>query len=648
MDQLIIGTAGHVDHGKTVLISALTDVDTDRLKEEKKRGISIDLGFAPFKLPSGRIAGVVDVPGHERFIHNMLAGAAGMDLVMLVVDASEGVMPQTREHLDILQLLGVRNGIVVITKIDLADQEWRELVKDEIKDELKGTFLENAPIHAVSAHTGEGVEELRQLIDELTAGLENRNASGPLRLPIDRSFVIAGFGTVVTGTLVQGSVRVGDTVAVVPPEQEARVRNIQVHEQDVKEARAGSRVALNLSGLDKNEVLRGSVVSSPGYYRPTILIDVSVELLARSKRRLKNLDPVHFFLGTGRSVARILLLDRDELNPGENCLAQCRLDRGLVAERGDPFVIRSYSPMTTIGGGMILDPYPPKHRRFRSQVIAYLEELRKAPAAGGDAAFVHSKLEEMIVASIESLVKETRLDRETINHILEENKQKGFVEQLDDAYIMAAKLKEYEQVLLHELEKYHQKYPLSPGISRARLKGVLPKAFGQKEYDALLKRLEENEQISGKSELVNLYGFAPEPSGKDKKQLDHLIGVYRAGWLQPPSVKNAIEEAGIDPARKDEFFQYLQNANILVKVNEELYFHSDAYREANSLLSGHFASESNLTLAQFRDLAGTSRKYAQALLEHFDQQKLTRRIEDYRVPFKLDLNQESTSGKNDK
>jgi len=638
LDQLIIGTAGHVDHGKTVLISALTGVDTDRLKEEKKRGISIDLGFAPFKLPGGRIAGVVDVPGHERFIHNMLAGAAGMDLVMLVVDASEGVMPQTREHLDILQLLGVSKGIVVITKIDLADREWQELVKEEIREELKGTFLEDAPIHAVSAIKGEGIEELRELIDEFTTGLESRNAKAPLRLPVDRSFVIAGFGTVVTGTLIQGSVKSGDTVAVVPPGREARVRNIQVHDRDVKEAAAGSRVALNLSGLDKDEVLRGSVVSSPGYYRPTELIDVSVELLANSPRSLKNLDPVHFFLGTGRSVARVLLLDRDRLQPGESCPAQCRLDRGLVAERSDPFVIRSYSPMATIGGGVVLDPYPQKHRRFRPDVISRLEKLKQSPTAGGDQAFLRSKLEELEVAGLEGLVKETRLAREIIDALLQGDLKNGLLKRLDDSYILTDKLKEYEQALIDELQNYHQKYPLAPGVSRARLKGLLPKVFGQKEYDALLKRLEENKRLTVKGELVSLYRYEPKPSGKDKKQLDHLIDIYRSGWLQPPSLKNALEQAGVDPNRRDEFLNYLLLKGTLVKVSEDLYFHSDAYREATGLLQKHFASESTLTLACFRDLAGISRKYAQALLEYFDQQKLTRRIEDYRVPFKLELN----------
>jgi len=635
LEQLIIGTAGHVDHGKTVLIKALTGVDTDRLQEEKERGISIDLGFAPFKLPSGRLAGVVDVPGHERFIHNMLAGAAGMDLVMLVVDASEGVMPQTREHLDILQILGVQKGIVVITKADLVEEEWRDLVQEEIREELSSTFLEEAPILTVSALKGQGLEELKAMIDEMTAVLEPRSSSGPLRLPVDRSFVIAGFGTVITGTLVQGSVKTGETVAIVPPGLEARVRNIQVHDADVKEALAGSRVALNLSGLEKSEVQRGSVISTPGYYRQTALIDVAVELLPRAPRKLKNLDPVHFFLGTARVVAKLLLLDSEELLPGETALVQCRLDRPLVAERGDPFVIRSYSPMTTIGGGKVLDPYPARHRRFRTEVIERLRELQQAPSAGGDSAFIRRKLEELLAADIARLTKETRLDRSKIESILEELITRNQVKKLGSSYLVTGILNECEDKMLAELEDYHRKHPLSPGLSRARLKGLLPAALSQKDYDALLDDLKERQKVSTNSDLVTIYGFKPEPLAGDKKLLDTLEEIYRSAKLQPPSLKDAAEKAGMPMARKDELFGFLQGKGAVVKVSEELYFHSDAYHEALNLLRSHFAENEQLTLAQFRDISGSSRKFVQALLEHFDQAKYTRRVEDYRVPFKL-------------
>ncbi len=637
MEQLIIGTAGHVDHGKTQLISALTGVDTDRLREEKERGISIDLGFAPFRMPGGRLAGIVDVPGHERFIHNMLAGASGMDLVMLVVDSSEGVMPQTREHLAILELLGVRKGIVVVTKIDLVEEEWRELVQDEIREELRGSFLEDAPSHAVSAYTGQGIEELKILIDEMTAVLEARDSAGPLRLPVDRSFVIAGFGTVVTGTLVRGTVRVGDTVEIIPPGLEARVRNVQVHDSDVAAATAGSRVALNLSGLERDRIIRGSVIGAPGFYKPAALIDVALELLPRAPRRVKNLDPVHFFLGTARTVARLVLLDQDELRPGEKGLVQCRLDRPLVAERGDPFVIRSYSPMTTIGGGKILDPGPSRHRRFRPEIIAHLEELKQDPTEGGDAAYLRSKLEERVIADLDLLSREVRIDREKTREVLEDMIKSGQVEKLGGAYIIKAALESYEKLILEELEKYHRHNPLSAGISKARLKGFLPAAFGQREYDVLLDNLENRSLIAAPGDLVRLLYFSPEPSPQDKKQLDALGALYLQSKLQPPSVRDAMEKAGANPGRKDEFYGYLQSQGVLVKVSEELFFHHREYTVALELLKSHFRENKTLTMAQYRDLSGGSRKFAQALLEHFDREKLTRRVDDYRIPLKLKM-----------
>ncbi len=637
MDDLIIGTAGHVDHGKTVLIKALTGHDTDRLQEEKERGISIDLGFAPFRLPGGRLAGIVDVPGHERFIHNMLAGAAGIDLVLLVVDAGEGVMPQTREHLDILQLLGIKNGVVVITKIDLVENEWRELVQEEIREELAGTFLEEAPIIAVSALKGQGMEELKQLIDRQTAQIEPRSAAGPLRLPVDRSFVISGFGTVVTGTLAQGSVKVGDTVEVVPPGLEARVRNIQVHDDDLKEARAGTRVALNLSGLEKSQVLRGSVVSSPGYYRETGLLDVALELLPRSQRPLKNGDPLHFFLGTARSVARAILLDRDELKPGQNGLVQCRLDRPLVAERGDPFVIRSYSPMTTIGGGIILDPYPARHRRFRTEVIKTLEELKSAPtSAGGDAVFLRQKLQELVVADSGKLAKETRLDKGKVESLLAELVRSGRVINLGESYFPDAIYKQLVNTIKKALEDHHLKQPLSKGLSRSGLKNALPAAVTQRDYDALLKELQDQGLITFSGDRVSIFGFSPSPSPADRKLIDRLAAVYHSAGLQPPSVRDAFSEAAAPPERKDELLSYLQGEGLLSKVGDDLYFHGEAYQKALVILKEHFKNEDKITLAQFRDLTGGSRKYAQALLEHFDNARYTRRVEDHRVPFKLE------------
>ena len=635
MKHLVIGTAGHVDHGKTVLIKALTGVDTDRLREEKKRGISIDLGFAPLELPGGRLAGIVDVPGHERFIHNMLAGAAGMDLVLLVVDATEGIMPQTKEHLQILQLLGLGKGIVVITKTDLVEPDWLELVHEEVGGGLKGTFLEGAPIQAVSAFTGQGIAELKELIDRATLDLPPRDSTGPLRLPVDRSFTIAGFGTVVTGTLFRGSLQVGDGVEIVPPGLEVRVRNVQVHERDRQEARAGQRVALNLAGVEKKEIGRGSVIASPGYYRPTALLDTSLTLLPGAPRPLKNLDPVHLFLGTARVVARLLLLDCEEIKPGEERLVQCRLSHPLVADRADPFIIRSYSPMTTIGGGRVLDPSPSRHRRFRQASFAHLKELARDPEAGGDGAFVYRKLAGMVIAHLQHLARETRLDEARLQDVLKELIREGAVEKLGQSYLARASLEEWEQKTLQAIAEYHRRHHLLPGISRAQLKGVLPRELGLKEYDLLLERLQQQGRIELREERVSAKGFNPRPSAEERGRLEQLAEIYARGSFQPPTVKEALERVGAGEPQREGYFSYLLSGGLLVKINDELYFHRETYERAVELLRRHFAGVPTITLAQFRDLTGSSRKIIQPLLEHFDQLKLTRREGDHRVPLKL-------------
>ncbi|MDO9574227.1 MAG: selenocysteine-specific translation elongation factor, partial [Candidatus Contubernalis sp.] len=381
MKSIIIGTAGHVDHGKTMLIKALTGEDTDRLREEKERGISIELGFAPFRLPSGRIAGVIDVPGHERFIHNMLAGISGIDLVLLVVDASEGVMPQTREHLGILQLLKIKKGIVVITKIDLVEEEWLDLVQEEIKEELQGTFLENALIHRVSVVKEEGIEELKVLLDKLVEEVPSKKQNAPLRMPVDRIFSVSGFGTVITGTLLSGAISTGEIVEILPHKIEARVRQIQVFEKPVEKAFAGQRVALNLAGIEKARIERGDVIAGPGFFKAKKLIDARINLLSVLKKPISNLTPVHFYLAAKRLVARVLLLEKEELAPGESSLVQCILDKPVVAHSGDHFIIRSYSPMTTIGGGVVLDGQPVRHKRFRQEVINRLNILEEGDPA---------------------------------------------------------------------------------------------------------------------------------------------------------------------------------------------------------------------------------------------------------------------------
>ncbi|NLB51457.1 MAG: selenocysteine-specific translation elongation factor, partial [Syntrophomonadaceae bacterium] len=371
MKRIIIGTAGHIDHGKTTLVKALTGFDTDRLKEEKQRGISIELGFAPFTLPSGQKAAIVDMPGHERFIRHMLAGAFGIDLVLLTIAADEGIMPQTREHMDIIELLGIDKGIVVLTKKDLVDEEWLMLVEEEVETYISKTSLKGMPIIAVSAFTGEGIKELNDFIEKLTLEVQERSSQGYVRLPIDRVFTVPGFGTVITGTLWSGKISTGDTVEMMPPQKKVKIRTIQVHNEKTNVAYAGQRVAVNLQGIELNEIKRGYLLVTPGFLTPSFRIDTRLHLL-KGTRTIRNWNRIRFHLGTTEALGRIVLLDRDELNPGEEAYAQIVLEKQIVANKGDPFVIRYYSPVSTIGGGTIIEPNAPKQKRFKEEV---LEEL---------------------------------------------------------------------------------------------------------------------------------------------------------------------------------------------------------------------------------------------------------------------------------
>ncbi|OHB32150.1 MAG: selenocysteine-specific translation elongation factor [Desulfuromonadaceae bacterium GWC2_58_13] len=628
--HIIIGTAGHVDHGKTELIRALTGQETDRLKEEKERGISIDLGFASFRLPDGQVAGVVDVPGHERFIHNMLAGIGGIDLVLLVVDVNEGVMPQTREHLQILQLLNIRRGILVLTKCDLAEEEWIDIVEEEIREEVAGTFLEKAPFCRVSSLSGDGLPELVKQIGQNIRELPPKDADGPLRLPVDRHFSLAGFGTVVTGTLLSGTVKPGDTVEVIPPGEQVRVREIQVHGEKLPEARAGQRVALNLAGLDRNQLQRGAVVGSPGIFEQTERLDVRLTLLPSAPRPLKFRDPVHFYLGTARVVGVVALLDRDLLEPGESALAQIHLDRPLVAHRQDRFIIRSYSPMTTIGGGQVIDPAPIKHKRFRDEVMAALKELES-----GEMAFLMQKLSEMICPRIKDLELASGMGRERIEqHLLALQKEQKTV-RLGEQWATLTSMRAWRHQLREAVRSYHEKNPLHPGIPHATLKGTLPAKLAPKAYDQLLSEAIAAGELVQQQEWVVLPGFRPTPTPEQQKLIDLLESAYRTEGAQAKNKNAMLEQLGQNNDRCEDCFTFLFASGRLVKLNDESFFHRDTYDRALSLLCRHFADHETLTMGEFRDLLGSARKQTQALLEYFDSQKYTLRKEDLRVAWQL-------------
>ncbi|MGE4578006.1 MAG: selenocysteine-specific translation elongation factor [Desulfuromonadales bacterium] len=628
--HVIIGTAGHVDHGKTELIRALTGKETDRLKEEKARGISIDIGFAPFRLPSGEIVGVVDVPGHERFISNMLAGIGGIDLVLLVVDVNEGVMPQTHEHLQILDLLQVPRGIVVLTKCDLAEPDWVDIVEEEVREEISGTFLKDAPCCRVSSITGEGILELVKTIAEEVKALASKDADGPLRLPVDRHFTVAGFGTVVTGTLLSGTVRPGDTLEVLPPGETTRVREVQVHSKKVDAAFAGQRVALNLTGIERSRLQRGAVVGTPGIFEQTDRIDVRLTLLADAPRPLKFRDPVHFYLGTAKVVGMVALLDRDTMEPGESAIVQIHLDRPLVAHREDRFIIRSYSPMTTIGGGKVIDPKPVKHRRFREEIMSALAELES-----GEKSFLLQKLSQQGCARVKELELISGMGKERITDHLQTLEQDGKVVLLGDQWTISESIRSWLHQLQEETKRFLGQNPLLPGIPHATLKNTLPATLSAKGFEQLLEQAVAEGLLAQQGEWVAIPGYVPTPSEAQARDINRIEEAYRSAGFLAKNKREMLDQLGLSAEKADPYFGFLFAQERLVRLSEESFFHVETYQLAVDALRKHFASQQTLTLAQFRDILGSARKQTQAVLEHFDSLKYTMRRGDERVAWKL-------------
>jgi selenocysteine-specific elongation factor len=626
----IIGTAGHVDHGKTVLINKLTGINTDRLKEEQERGISIELGFAPFKLDDGSIVGVVDVPGHERFIHNMLAGIGGIDLVLLVVDVNEGVMPQTREHLQILQLLQVPRGILVLTKCDLAEEDWIDIVEEEVRETLAGTFLAKAPCCRVSAKEGTGIDTLKQTIAQMLHELAPRDEDGPTRLPIDRHFTISGFGTVVTGTLLSGRIRVGDTVEVLPPGESVRVREVQVHGQKAEVSCAGQRVAVNLAGFERSDLQRGAVVATPGFYTMTERLDARFTLLKEAPRALKFRDPVHLHMGTAKLTARIVLLDRDIMEPGETALVQFHLDTPLVAHRQDRFIVRSYSPMTTIGGGQVIDPAPRKHKRFRDEVMRGLNELES-----GEGSFLVQKLAELGCAKAKDLEQASGLGRDRVATLLDTLASAEQVHRYGDQWVTAETARAWQRVLVEAVDNFHRDNPLQPGIPHATLKAALPTKVAPKSFEQLLTDLVAETKLVQRGEWVARHGFTPRPTEAQKLLLQGLEKVYLAAGVEAKGRVDMLALARVPEGQVESLLAFLFANGTLVRLNDDSFVHQEAYEKALSALKNHFSSKETLTLAEFRDLIGSARKQTQALLELFDSLKYTMRKGDERVAWKL-------------
>ena len=630
MKHVIIGTAGHVDHGKTLLVKALTGIDTDRLVEEKKRGITIELGFAHLDFDDGTQAGIVDVPGHEKFIKNMLAGAGGIDLAMLVVAADEGFMPQTVEHLGILSLLGIRDGLVVITKCDMADPEWVEMVKEDVRTHVEGTFLEGKPVFTVSAYTGRGISELRQALKELVQKAAEKNMRTPFRLPIDRVFSVDGFGTVVTGTLIEGSVSNGDMAEILPGGVQARVRNLQVHDRDVETAYAGQRVAINLAGVKKADLGRGDVIARPGSVRTSLMLDARLQNLKNSQRTILSGSQVHLYHGSAVRLCKVVLLDRDALQPGESCYAQLRLTEEIAAKRGDRFVIRFYSPLETIGGGVVLDDLPRRHKRGDQAV---LEALAIRESGSGDDQLVQLVAEHgHSLPTLEKLAAPQNLDREELGRSLEELTSAGKVLQpLPGRYLAASVFDAIWDSCRGLLEQYHRQNPLHAGMKVAELRQKLLKNTDQAVADAILAALAREGKIKAVADRYALADFAVHLTKRQSAIREKLLQTYRKAGLEVPGLDEVI--ASFPPAEQGDCRQVVESlvsGGGLVMLTPQLCLHSQVYAQVCDKTRDFMAEHQELTLAEFRDLLGTSRKYALAVLEYYDKNKILKKDGDVR------------------
>jgi selenocysteine-specific elongation factor len=616
--HVVVGTAGHIDHGKTALVRALTGIDTDRLPEEKARGITIDIGFAYLEEP-GLTIEIVDVPGHERFVKNMLAGVGGIDLAMLVVAADEGVMPQTREHLAICSLLHIPSGLCVLTKRDLAEPEWLELVRDDVGSLLRGTFLAGAPILAASAKTGEGLPELRAALAALARGVRAKASDKLPRLPIDRVFTVKGFGTVVTGTLTEGRLGVDDRVEVYPRGIQAKVRGLQAHGQAVADAHAGQRTAVNLQGVERTALERGDVLGAPGTLVASLLVDGTLELLADAPRPLRARDRVRLHAGTSEIMARVLLLDRAELAPGESTYARFRLERGLVALPGDRFVIRSYSPIVTIGGGTLLDVSPPRFKRKAPALLAHLDLLQR----GSDAEVLEEHVRHAGASGVrlDALAGRVPFGPGRLRALLGDRQAAGAVVAVDRDWFLHRETSERLRAeILRVLADFHQRHPLKVGISREELRG---RAGGADErvFAHLLGALEAESVVRSEKDKVRLAAHAVRLSPEQQRAVDRIEAEFRAAGAAPPSPE--------DP--EDELFQLLVADRRLIRVKEGLYFHAEALKEVEDKLVALLREKQQIGPADIKDLLGISRKYAIPLLEYFDGQRVTQRVGERRV-----------------
>jgi len=632
----VIGTAGHVDHGKSTLIKALTGIDPDRLKEEKERQMTIDLGFAWLRLPSNKEIGIVDVPGHKDFIDNMLVGAGGVDAVLMVIAADEGVMPQTREHLSILDLLNIQAGIIVITKIDvIQDHAWLELIETEIKEQMAGTFLEAAPIVKVSAETGEGLPELISEIDALLLKLSGKMQKGTPRLPVDRVFSITGFGTVVTGTLLDGNLENGQKVCIMPKNISSRIRGIQSHRKKIQKVEPGNRTAINLVGVDVEQIGRGDVITLPDSFKPTQRVDVYVETICDLPGMIKHNDPMKCFLGTKQTNARIRVIGQNAFKPGQEGFAQMEFEEEVIAEKLDRFILRRHSPPTTIGGGFILNVHPKnRYKRFAPQVIQRFKALKE----GSKYDDLLLRIKEDGILNWEELVQIGKLNgfnESALKIIVTEDLEDEIVilqkndgeMKNEDAIFSFEKWKIIQNQILQHLERFHARHPHLYGIKESDLLKAIRLEF--QVLRAVLKQMESDREIESCGDLIKLVEHTAEFSSTQKNAIEELSQLMKANGINSPSVEECKSIVG------EEVYGTLLVFGDLVEVTDTIVFRKKDLDGFIAEVKRMFGQKADLTLGEFRDQFHTSRKYALAVLEYMDREKITRRESDHRVLIKI-------------
>lgn len=633
MKHVIIGTSGHIDHGKTSLIKALTGRETDKLAEEKKRGISINLGFTFFDLPSGKRAGIIDVPGHEKFIKNMLAGATSLDVVLLIIALDEGIMPQTKEHLEILELLKVKKCIVALTKKDLVDEEWADIMKEDIKDYLSTTSFKDATVIEVSSKTKEGIDELISEIDKSVEEIEQKDTEGHFRLAVDRSFSVSGFGTIATGTILSGSVKNGDVVQINPKGLEARVRNIQIHEENVNIGEAGQRCALNLVGVTKEEVSRGAVICTPETIEPSYMVDCKFKYLKSNEKNLVNRQRVRIYQGTSEIFGRIVLLDKEELESGEEAYVQLRLEEEMCTQKGDRLVIRNYSPMITIGGGTVINPVARKAKRFRQKYVDELKLMEKGT--------IEEVIENVVLSLSENfpnsqeIVKGLGRNVENIDEILEklcENKNIiGIESGKGKIFIHNKFFKKKSEEIYDILKKFHEENPLKVGINKEELRS---KAFSnklkQKIFQNFLEIIKEKEVIKEGTNIISLKDFEIQLTKVQRGIKDKIVKAYLDGGITSPKIKHIIEDKKLEKEYM-QIYNLLIEEGTLVKLPEDVIMHKDIINSVKNKVIEYLKENNSINLGGAKELLGVSRKYLVAILEYLDQIEVTKRVDNERV-----------------